>query len=704
MNLEYSPNCSTPSDSSLHHIETPVTTAKENTNTLSLNSNRFWLETADSTTSSISDTSGRLRGKVNSGGCVVTSGADNMTTTTTTGAAAAAANTTTTINTTTITSTTSAVSASSTNNTGVHAAAENPNIMATTATRDIKSNNTLVRGRPSACVFVASLCSTLSDDELSISVTNHFQQWGSLATVKVLRDTCNRPYAFVQYTTDEQSKLAIEKGHNSVLDGRNIRCEAAKVNRTLFLSSKSLLNYEVVEDRLSAFGELEDLVPSTAKGELYNNANSEKGYKNWFCKFVYRDDAIRAYANLTEEGIYKIEWTQNIDKSSARKSDGEESEFDTRVKFDKFSIFVGQLNPTVTDESLGERFQRHGEIINLNLVKKANNTFAFIKYKDESSAASAVERENHSMFCGKTMHVQYREIHPSSTPMRYRGSGGGFGHGNSTSTGSSGSGGGGNLTNIGIALAPPPINLNKRSFTKNEFSKFHTKEFNSKPKFNGYPSNSYNKGYNKFKSYKNFRSANSDRMLDKNVNDVTWQALQLNLKSEVSDASNKRSGGNGGTKEGSRGGSGPGEANRSKAINSTTNGYPPPQTSPGFPLFYYVPAENVGFATTNSSNNALFYNLYPQYYPHPTHAHTHPHPGGGPPLPPPAPAPAPPGTVMPGTSGCQFGDISNGGRPPSGVTNVMGGGAVDYSHPAYGMANYVYYPTEAEIASHEKKT
>lgn len=136
------------------------------------------------------------------------------------------------------------------------------------------------------------------------------------------------------------------------------------------MSSKSLLNYEVVEDRLSAFGELEDLVPSTAKGELYNNANSEKGYKNWFCKFVYRDDAIRAYANLTEEGIYKIEWTQNIDKSCARKSDGEDSEFDTRVKFDKFSIFVGQLNPTVTDESLGERFQRHGEIIDLNLVKK----------------------------------------------------------------------------------------------------------------------------------------------------------------------------------------------------------------------------------------------------------------------------------------------------------------------------------------------
>lgn len=32
------------------------------------------------------------------------------------------------------------------------------------------------RGRPSSCVFVASLASTKTDDELSISVTKHFEQ------------------------------------------------------------------------------------------------------------------------------------------------------------------------------------------------------------------------------------------------------------------------------------------------------------------------------------------------------------------------------------------------------------------------------------------------------------------------------------------------------------------------------------------------
>lgn len=44
---------------------------------------------------------------------------------------------------------------------------------------EIKSESTEkdeFRGRPSSCVFVASLASSKTDDELSISVTNHFEQ------------------------------------------------------------------------------------------------------------------------------------------------------------------------------------------------------------------------------------------------------------------------------------------------------------------------------------------------------------------------------------------------------------------------------------------------------------------------------------------------------------------------------------------------
>ena len=91
---------------------------------------------------------------------------------------------------------------------------------------------------------------------------------GHISHSQVLRDTCNRPYAFVQYTTDSDSKLAIEKGHNSVLDGRNIRCEAAKVNRTLFVSSKSFLSKSIIRDRLSNFGEIEELLLVHLRGAI----------------------------------------------------------------------------------------------------------------------------------------------------------------------------------------------------------------------------------------------------------------------------------------------------------------------------------------------------------------------------------------------------------------------------------------------------
>lgn len=56
--------------------------------------------------------------------------------------------------------------------------------------------------------------------------------------VKVLVDTKNRPYAFVQYKTEKEAKFAIKVAQGALLNNRPIRCEHARVNRTLFLSPK----------------------------------------------------------------------------------------------------------------------------------------------------------------------------------------------------------------------------------------------------------------------------------------------------------------------------------------------------------------------------------------------------------------------------------------------------------------------------------
>jgi hypothetical protein len=44
-----------------------------------------------------------------------------------------------------------------------------------------------------------SLNKDLEDAELQSHVYHHFEQWGCLLGVKVLKDWLKRPYAFVQY-------------------------------------------------------------------------------------------------------------------------------------------------------------------------------------------------------------------------------------------------------------------------------------------------------------------------------------------------------------------------------------------------------------------------------------------------------------------------------------------------------------------------
>lgn len=293
----------------------------------------------------------------------------------------------------------------------------------------------------------------MSDDNLAIEVTKAFSKWGYLRGVKVLRDTNNRPYAFVQYNNDQDARRAILGANNTELSGRIIRCERAKVNRTLFFTSSTSFNEIEVKTKFESFGELENLYASDEKGFLLTVERS----KSWYIKFVYREDAIRSFVNLKTDRSKLIEWCQNIetkevddyddDDDDEKNAEGEGNDDEEafvsgkgRIPvFDKKSIFIGQLTNEISKEDLLERFSKHGEIVDIYLSKRSNvSDFAFIKFKLESSAATAVEKENHSMFKERTMHVQYKEIHTSKF---YKAK---------------------ESERKGVQLAPPPINFTRR--------------------------------------------------------------------------------------------------------------------------------------------------------------------------------------------------------------------------------------------------
>ncbi|KAM9897027.1 hypothetical protein OXX69_010421 [Metschnikowia pulcherrima] len=290
-----------------------------------------------------------------------------------------------------------------------------------------KAFNDSGKRRPSSCMFVASLRSSCTDDELCRSVTRHFEIYGELASVKVLRDPMNRPYAFVQYTNDRDCKQAIKMGHNSELDGRKLRCEAAKVNRTLFISSYRETMKGDLQGLVADFGETELIAPSSHTGRVIDYSSPNSSY-NWFVKFSYRDDAIRAFASLSDNEEYHVEWAQNIDDVAVKAS-----------QFDKFAIFIGQLPHSVTEADIRCHFSSHGTIRDVSIIRKPFSTFAFVTFNEEAAAASAVARDNHSMFMNKTIHVQYREL-TSKANSRILLS-----------------------PRIPVALAPPPIHLKRFS-------------------------------------------------------------------------------------------------------------------------------------------------------------------------------------------------------------------------------------------------
>lgn len=294
-----------------------------------------------------------------------------------------------------------------------------------------------VRGRPSACIFVASLSSDLSDDILCESVTQHFKQWGELTLVKVLRDPSNRPYAFVQYAKDEDADRAINEGQHSILNGRTVRCEKARVNRTLYLQLNGTgIREKIMRKILSRFGDVERLIAVNESFDVINTVNENENirFKNWFSKFVYRQDAISAFANLKTKINWNVEWAQNLEDEYSNIPE---------VTIDKNSVFVGHLDPRISKEELIERFERHGKIKEAILVNRPLNNFAFIKFRTKEAAASAVERENHAMFKYKTIHVQYREMYNN---YRRKCS---------------------NDNGLKLNLAPPPVNFKKRYVNEN---------------------------------------------------------------------------------------------------------------------------------------------------------------------------------------------------------------------------------------------
>ncbi|KAK9464567.1 hypothetical protein V1512DRAFT_109061 [Lipomyces arxii] len=210
------------------------------------------------------------------------------------------------------------------------------------------------RSHPSACLFVASLSSSHTLENLREAVAEIFAKWSPI-DVTTHRDSADRPYAFVQMRTYEDARDALSECRGALIFDRPIRCEHARVNRALFLasSSKIMLRREA-EIIFEKFGQLEFLISATTqygRGVL----------RGWCGKFEYREDAIEAYFLLKQNDNFIMFYVQNPDPRIP-------------TSMENPSIFIRNLDVRkVTRDLLNERFAKYGKILDIELLDQASS-------------------------------------------------------------------------------------------------------------------------------------------------------------------------------------------------------------------------------------------------------------------------------------------------------------------------------------------
>lgn len=234
------------------------------------------------------------------------------------------------------------------------------------------------RLKPNACVFVGSMPPMFRDEELADIISKIFAPFGPVMSLKLLRDRQNRPYSFVQLLSQDKARKAISRLDKYIIGTRKILCEPARVNRTLLLWSKSF-DIEQLYETAGLFGEIErtDIVGAGQCSVMYE----------------FREDAVRAYHDLSQFEEPQVRWIQNIEPDTANSE----------------TIYIGGMPLCTSILELENLVGQYGPLVwcDIRHMDSANDSvYAVIRLASRATATAAIEHMNHMYFKGRVIKVQ----------------------------------------------------------------------------------------------------------------------------------------------------------------------------------------------------------------------------------------------------------------------------------------------------------
>ncbi|RZB48630.1 Polyadenylate-binding protein 7 isoform E [Glycine soja] len=264
-----------------------------------------------------------------------------------------------------------------------------------------------------------------------------FKKYGNILSSKVVtsEDGKSKGYGFVQFESEESSKVAIEK-----LNGYTVADKELYVGKFVKKSDRILpgpdarytnlymknLDLDVSEatlqEKFSSFGKIVSLV--IAK----DNNGMSKGFG--FVNYDNPDDAKKAMEAMNGSQLgSKILYVARAQKKAEREQilhhQFEEKQKEQILKYKGSNIYVKNIDDHVSDEELRDHFSACGTITSAKIMrddKGISKGFGFVCFSTPEEANKAVNTFHGFMYHGKPLYValaQRKEDRKAQLQLQY---------------------------------------------------------------------------------------------------------------------------------------------------------------------------------------------------------------------------------------------------------------------------------------------
>ncbi|KAM4064863.1 RNA recognition motif domain-containing protein [Hirsutella rhossiliensis] len=287
-------------------------------------------------------------------------------------------------------------------------------------TRDKVDPQTMYAG--SSCMFVANLPQQFHDRKLEEEVTKAFSQFG-IVFVKIKRDSRGMPFAFCQYTNDQDAQSAMRLGKGIMILERPCRTEMARAH-----SSFIVYKYSGQRIRLHEARDLLRRLGQISKAEYLNEglravARLPQTVVVTFKMYDPRRDPPKIFAFDPTYCVKVFDPKALSAKESTPVAAPREGTFLKQYDRDRRSAYVGNLPPSMTKDVLKSLASSCGEVVDVQLHHKEvagggglRTCFGFLEFSRPDAPDELVEAMHDTDIDGYRIRAERKQSRSAEAP------------------------------------------------------------------------------------------------------------------------------------------------------------------------------------------------------------------------------------------------------------------------------------------------